>query len=293
MASSFAQRVQFPATLSIPIIMATFALGNGAKVYRPDFLTVPTDSWLIAYWLLLCGTLIYLLGYGSRALLVLRGDPRSRRIANLYLAASASGILACVIRVITAYDTPIQALEGGKLVCLLACTCGAGFALASAHSWRVKLQWFAPARTTRRGRRLVVGRRQRRQNGGGGSGTTGSGIAGGGGSGTAGGGGSSGAGGGPRTNGIAGNPTDTGTVTWKGGGMSSGGSSGAGGRFRSHSGHGNPLPVKGVASPAARFSSSCWVWPGGTASPGSCEPGIAGMSDAHQRRRRLHRGTEP
>ena len=145
MASSFAQRVQFPATLCIPLIIATFALGNGAKVYRPDFLTVPTDSWLIAYWLLLCGTLIYLLGYGSRALLVLRGDPRSRRIANLYLAASASGILACVIRVITAYDTPIPALEGGRLVCLLACTCGAGFALASAHSWRVKLQWFTPA----------------------------------------------------------------------------------------------------------------------------------------------------
>ena len=51
--------------------------------------TCPTDFWLNTYWLLLCGTLIYLLGYGSRALLVLRKDPRSRRIANIYLFASA------------------------------------------------------------------------------------------------------------------------------------------------------------------------------------------------------------
>ena len=29
--------------------------------------TVPTDFWLTVYWLLLCGTLIYLLGYGIRA----------------------------------------------------------------------------------------------------------------------------------------------------------------------------------------------------------------------------------
>src|SRR6476619_3742383 len=51
------------------------ALGRGAAIYRPDFFDVPTDFWLNTYWLLLCGMLIYLLGYGSRALLILRGDP--------------------------------------------------------------------------------------------------------------------------------------------------------------------------------------------------------------------------
>ena len=69
------------------MLLATFSLGNGAAIYRPDFFDVPTDFWLNTYWLLLCGTLIYLLGYGSRALLVLRKDPRSRRIANVYLVA--------------------------------------------------------------------------------------------------------------------------------------------------------------------------------------------------------------
>jgi hypothetical protein len=143
--AKFKQYVERPATLCIPLLLATFSTGNGAAIYRADFFEVPTDFWLSAYWLLLCGTLIYLLVYGSRALLVLRKDPRSRHIANLYLAASASGIIACAVRITTAYVTPIQALEGGKLVWLFACACGAGFALASAQSWRIKSRWFTRA----------------------------------------------------------------------------------------------------------------------------------------------------
>ncbi len=145
MQASFKQYVERPATLCIPLLLATFSVGNGAAIYRPDFFDVPTDFWLNTYWLLLCGTLIYLLGYGSRALLVLRKDPRSRRIANVYLVACGFGIMACVVRITTAYVTPIQALEGGNLVWLFACLCGAGFALASAHSWRIRTKWFSRA----------------------------------------------------------------------------------------------------------------------------------------------------
>ncbi len=142
---SFKQFVERPATLCIPLLLVTFSLGNGAAIYRPDFFDVPTDFWLNTYWLLLCGTLIYLLGYGARALLVLRKDPRSRRIANIYLVASASGIIACVVRITTAYVPALQAIEGGTLVWFFACMCGAGFALTSAQSWRMKTKWFTGA----------------------------------------------------------------------------------------------------------------------------------------------------
>ena len=143
--AAFKQYVERPATLCIPLLLATFSMGNGAKIYRSDFFTVPTDFWLSAYWLLLCGMLIYLLGYGSRALFVLRQDQRSRRIANIYLVSSASGILACTIRIVTAYVPALQEIEGGSLVWFFACICGAGFALTSAHSWRVKTRWFTRA----------------------------------------------------------------------------------------------------------------------------------------------------
>lgn len=145
MQRTFKMYVERPATLCIPLLLAAFSLGNGARIYRPDFFEVPTDFWLAAYWLLLCGTLIYLLGYGCRALLVLRRDPRSRRIANIYLVASASGIIACLVRITTAYVPALQTVEGGTLVWFFACMCGAGFALTSAQSWRIKTKWFTNA----------------------------------------------------------------------------------------------------------------------------------------------------
>jgi hypothetical protein len=142
MQRTFKMYVERPATLCIPLLLAAFSLGNGARIYKPDFFEVPTDFWLAAYWLLLCSTLIYLLGYGCRALLVLRKDPRSRHIANIYLVASASGIIACIVRITTAYVPALQTVEGGTLVWFFACMCGAGFALTSAQSWRIKTKWF-------------------------------------------------------------------------------------------------------------------------------------------------------
>jgi hypothetical protein len=143
---SFKQYVERPATLCIPLLLVTFSLGNGARIYKPDFFDVPTDFWLNTYWLLLCGTLIYLLGYGCRALLVLRKDPRSRRVANIYLVASGAGIAACIVRIVTAYVPTLQSTDlGSTLVWVFACMCGAGFALTSAESWRNKTKWFTRA----------------------------------------------------------------------------------------------------------------------------------------------------
>lgn len=139
---TFKQYVERPATLCIPILLATFWMGNGAAVYSDDFFTVPTDFWLAAYWIVLCGTLIYLLVYGGRALLVLRRDPRSRFIATVYLFATGSGVLACAIRIVTSMVPQLQAVENGRLVWLFACMCGAVFALAAAHSWRQKTRNF-------------------------------------------------------------------------------------------------------------------------------------------------------
>ena len=141
----FKQFVERPATVCIPLLLAAFWLGNGAAIYRPDFFDVPTDIWLNVYWLMLCGMLIYLLVYGSRALLILRVDPRSRQIANIYLFACGMGIAACVVRIVTAFVTPLQTVQGSTLVWIFACACGAGFALTSAYSWRIKTKWFTRA----------------------------------------------------------------------------------------------------------------------------------------------------
>jgi len=140
--ASFKQYVERPATLCIPLLLATFWVSAGSKMYVRDFFALRTDFWLTVYWLLLCGTLAYLLSFGSCALLVLRQDPRSRRIANLYLFSSASGIMATLVRSISALVPPLQGPVSAYLVWLFACMCGVGFALTSAQAWRQKVRWF-------------------------------------------------------------------------------------------------------------------------------------------------------
>lgn len=141
----FRQYIQRPATVCIPLLLATFTMGNGAAVYRPDFFDVPTDFWLDIYWLLLCGMLAYLLVYASRALMVLRADPRSRTIADVYLAASAAGVIACGLRATTALFDSLQTIDSTILVWTFACLCGAAFAFGSAHSWRRRIKWLRGA----------------------------------------------------------------------------------------------------------------------------------------------------
>jgi hypothetical protein len=140
--ASFKQYVERPATLCIPLLLAAFSLSHGSDVYARDFFAMHTDFWLSVYWVLLTGTLGYLLAFGSRALLVLRKDPRSKNIANLYLVASASGMSACAVRMITAVIPALQGTVSAGLVWFFCCSCGAGFALTSAQSWRQKLRWF-------------------------------------------------------------------------------------------------------------------------------------------------------
>jgi len=88
---AFKQYVERPVTLCIPLLLATFSVGNGAAIYRPDFFDVPTDFWLSTYWLLLCGLLIYLLVYGSRALLILRLSRWPRRTPGGSRRSGSSG----------------------------------------------------------------------------------------------------------------------------------------------------------------------------------------------------------
>lgn len=138
----FSLFVERPATLCIPLALAAFMLGNGASYYEPDFFDVPTDTPLRVYWTIICGTLLWLIGYASTKLWVMRDSAASRQMANFYLFACASAIIACVARLITAYVPEAAAIEGGNLVWMFACICGAVFALASGYSWITKTRGF-------------------------------------------------------------------------------------------------------------------------------------------------------
>jgi hypothetical protein len=94
-------------------------------------------GWMSVYWTLMDGTLMTLLAYACRGLLILRQDCRQRLIADLYLLSFAFGILCCIGR-LSINLTPIPATSLNFVVRMLACTWMAGFALTSAYSWRQK-----------------------------------------------------------------------------------------------------------------------------------------------------------
>lgn len=143
---SFRLYVELPATFCIPLLLTAFSMGAGATNYHSDFFQVRTDIWLTAYWFLLCSTLIYLLMYGARLLSILRNDPRSKWLANAYIAMCGSGIAACLVRMVMSTRDSFQTPTVSGIVWILACICGAGFALAAAWSWQQKAAYF----TTRR-----------------------------------------------------------------------------------------------------------------------------------------------
>lgn len=135
---SFKLMVELPATFCIPLMMAFYGMSRASRVYAFDFFEVRADWWLDAYWTVLCGTLIWLLGYAFYSLWLIREDERSRKIANVYLIATSSGIAACVIRLLTTYIPQLEDLDGSLPIWVTACTCGIVFALSSAWAWKQK-----------------------------------------------------------------------------------------------------------------------------------------------------------
>lgn len=138
----FSLFVEKPATLCIPLMLATFVAGNGSRVYAPDFFDVPTDTALRTYWTIMCVTLIWLIGYAMSKLWMLRDNPSNRIMANVYILACTSAIITCLVRLATAYSPAAHNADGGKLVWVFACICGAVFALAGGYSWITKTRGF-------------------------------------------------------------------------------------------------------------------------------------------------------
>lgn len=138
----FALLIEKPATLCIPLMLATLSMGNGVRVYAADFFDAPMDLWLTLYWTVMCGTLLWLLGYGFRMTMIVGRDPRNRGMAHIYLAATTAGIIACMVQVATAYTPAFQGKITTYLVWVFACLCGLIFAVASGYSWLRKTRGF-------------------------------------------------------------------------------------------------------------------------------------------------------
>jgi hypothetical protein len=135
----FRRHIVAPVWLGVPLLVAVFVIAD--EGYHPDLFPVHINNlWLGVYWLALGGTLIYLLSYAGRVLLILRADPRSTATVNIYLISAAFGVAAIMIQTSTAW----AGIDVTLPVWLCACLGATGFAYGSARSWRAKVNWFTP-----------------------------------------------------------------------------------------------------------------------------------------------------
>ena len=133
----FRRHTVTPVWLGVPLLVAVFIIADAD--YHPDLFPAHTGNlWLSTYWLVLGGTLTYLLSYAGRVLLILRADPRSTATVNIYLISAAFGVAAIMIPT----STGLAGVDVTLPVWLCACLGAAGFAYGSARSWHAKMAWF-------------------------------------------------------------------------------------------------------------------------------------------------------
>lgn len=134
----FRRHVERPILIAVVALVAVFVVGDAD--YRPDGFSTggDTGAWADIYWLLLCGLLIYLSGYATRLLLIVRSDPRARETVELYAASSAFALAALVAQLSTTWTKT----DASQLVWPCACIAVAIFAYGSARSWKAKAAWF-------------------------------------------------------------------------------------------------------------------------------------------------------
>lgn len=135
------RHVTTPLMVGLPLLVVTFGIADRGQ---PEYLDAFAlrGPWFTAYWTLTAVLAFYLFGLTGRILLTLRGDPRSRTVAQYYLVWVVFKSAAIVAQ--------LTSVLLGSTVTLPTWICAGvsstAFIYASVLSWRSRTDWFSPAR---------------------------------------------------------------------------------------------------------------------------------------------------
>lgn len=135
----FRQQVRTPMLVGVAALVVTFVIADAG--YRPDGFSAlgGGGAWAGAYWALFSVLMIYLAGYATRVLSMLRSDPRARETVELYTVSTAFAVAAIMAILSNAWTKS----DDSRLIWLCVCISVAIFAHGSARSWKAKAAWFA------------------------------------------------------------------------------------------------------------------------------------------------------
>jgi hypothetical protein len=127
-------RIELPGVLIISFLVIVFVTGLGRR-YIPDTVQAQTTEWLRVYWHIVAIGLTFILFQITRALFILRQDPRSRKAANAYLAAVAVSVVGLV-----AFQLEIPQLQW-----LIIRAEVIAYAIAASYTWHCKQRVGVPS----------------------------------------------------------------------------------------------------------------------------------------------------
>jgi hypothetical protein len=137
---AYRTHVELPGTLAFALMFALWLSGNGSTIPVASLYLVPLDATMRLYWLVLCAVLAWMMAYAMRWMIVLRQDPRSRPIVNIYIFAGSNTLLALLV--CAAWNlTLLDDASAVMIATSLSCIGFVGFATGAATSWSRKREW--------------------------------------------------------------------------------------------------------------------------------------------------------
>lgn len=127
----FRQHVELPCVGVISILVFLHLQGRGSKIQADDYFNLTSDPY---YWIIVCGILIYALGYAICMYTAVRQEPGFKWLVAGYVISASVGVLACLLKVIVAI-LPVEDRVATPYLRILVVFFAAGFSLCSGIEW--------------------------------------------------------------------------------------------------------------------------------------------------------------
>lgn len=136
-------RIKIPALVAAPVLIVTFMIGHPRR-RTPDLIGSESWGWLRAYCVALVLYAGWILANLLWALLIVRTDPRSSKVATLYIAAVLIDMCSLVSLTLSAYVPAWPDSVTWSLVC----SASIGYAVAATYGMHKLRRRFASRATT-------------------------------------------------------------------------------------------------------------------------------------------------
>jgi hypothetical protein len=130
-------RYAWTAPVALVVMFFAFANSRLSSDDASDILVVEPDESAALYWTAYAGTLSYLMFVTGNALIIVRRDPRVRRVASVWIVGMALGITGCIMVWIDQMDTNIDLSQWVRAIL---CIGVIGFAVITSWGWRRKMR---------------------------------------------------------------------------------------------------------------------------------------------------------